>query len=500
MSTHPGGLEHTLDIDRTFVEPTSRQQAALQTGELKLENLAEPVHFIGIGGIGMSALARLLLREGKAVSGSDKQAGDITNELADLGAKIFIGHVAENVAEAGSLVISTAIVNENPELAAARAKNLPVFHRSQMLAALGSKSKMVAITGTHGKTTTTGMVAQVLIDGGLDPSVVVGGIFERIGSNARYGQGGYFVAEADESDGTHANLRSHLAVITNIEPDHLENYPGGMAQIEEAMLEFAAHTDNKVIVCVDDIGCKNLLKRIAKPTVTYGRVDLAPEADYRYESLPGFAMRVFKGNSLIGELTLKVPGEHNKQNALAAIVSGMELGIPFETAARSLATFGGVARRFQIKGDVAGTVIVDDYAHHPTEVIATLQAAQQYLSAQSVNGSKVTSRIVAVFQPHQPGRLRDLWQEFLKSFDGADLVLITDIYVARGGAIEGITTERFVSEMSHANVKHLEGKTIDLPAKIADFLQPNDLVLTIGAGDITDVGSELIKCLKKSQG
>ncbi len=497
MSTHPGGLEHTLEIDRTYVEPGINQQKALQTPELKLETLAEPVHFIGIGGIGMSALARLLLREGKAVSGSDKQAGEITNELAELGAQIFIGHVAENVAQAGSLVISTAIVNENPELSAARNKNLPVYHRSQMLAALGAKSKVVAVTGTHGKTTTTGMVAQVLIDGGLDPSVVVGGIFERIGSNARFGQGGYFVAEADESDGTHAKLPSHLAIITNIEPDHLENYPGGMAQIEEAMLEFASHSDKKVIVCVDDKGCKNLLKRIAKPTVTYGRSDLAPEADYRYESLPGFGMRVFKGATLLGELTMKVPGEHNKQNALAAIVSGMELGMPFETAARSLENFGGVARRFQIKGEVEGTVVVDDYAHHPTEVIATLQAAQQYLIAQSAGKPK--SRIVAVFQPHQPGRLRDLWQEFLKSFEGADLVLITDIYVARGGAIEGITTERFVSEMNHANVKHLAGKTIDLPAQIAGHLQPNDLVLTIGAGDITDVGSELIKCLKKSQ-
>jgi len=416
-----------------------------------------------------------------------------------LGARIFIGHRAENIADAGSLVISTAIVSENPELAAARAKNLPVFHRSEMLAALAHRSKMVAVTGTHGKTTTTGMVAQVLIDGGLDPSVVVGGIFERIGSNARYGQGGYFVAEADESDGTHANLRSHLAVITNIEPDHLENYPGGMAQIEEAMLAFAHCSDNKVIVCLDDPGCRNLLKRISRPTITYGRIDLAADADYRYESLPGFGMRVWQAQKCWGELTLKVPGEHNKQNALAAIVCAMELGIPFDTAARSMENFSGVARRFQIKGDVNGTLIVDDYAHHPTEVIATLQAAQQYIAAQSTNGSKKASRIVAVFQPHQPGRLRDLWQDFLKSFDGADLVLITDIYVARGGAIDGITAERFVSEMSHANVKHLAGKTVDLPEKIADHLQPNDLVLTIGAGDITDVGSELIKCLKKSQ-
>ncbi|MBA3855712.1 MAG: UDP-N-acetylmuramate--L-alanine ligase [Cyanobacteria bacterium PR.3.49] len=499
MNTHPGGLEHTLEIDNTFVESRSTKQAALRNTDLKLENLAEPVHFIGIGGIGMSALARLLLNEGKAVSGSDKQAGEITQELEAMGAKIYIGHQAENVAAAGCLVISTAIVNENPELASARARSLPVYHRSEMLSAISAKSKTVAVTGTHGKTTTTGMVAQVLIDGGLDPSVVVGGIFERIGSNARYGKGGYFVAEADESDGTHARLASHVAIITNIEPDHLENYPGGMAQIEEAMLEFSARSQ-KVIVCLDDAGCRHLLQRISKPTVTYGRSDLAPEALYRYDSLPGFAMRVYKGPELLGQLTLKVPGEHNKQNALAAIVTGMELGIAFDTAARSMETFGGVARRFQIKGEVNGTVIVDDYAHHPTEVVATLQAAKQYLLAQNGNGTAKTSRVVAVFQPHQPGRLRDLWQEFLKSFQAADLVLITDIYVARGGAIEGITSQRFVSEMNHANVKHLAGKTADLPTQIAGFLEPNDLVLTIGAGDITDVGSELIKCLKKSQG
>jgi UDP-N-acetylmuramate--alanine ligase len=499
MNTHPGGLEHTLEIDGTFVESGGNKQAALRKTDLKLENLHEPVHFIGIGGIGMSALARLLLREGKAVSGSDKQAGEITQELEAMGAKIYIGHQSENVATAGSLVISTAIVSENPELAAARERNLPVFHRSEMLSALSAKSKTVAVTGTHGKTTTTGMVAQVLIDGGLDPSVVVGGIFERIGSNARYGQGGYFVAEADESDGTHAGLASHAAVITNVEPDHLENYPGGMAQIEEAMLEFASRSE-KVIVCLDDAGCRKLLARISKPTVTYGRADLAPQADYRYESLPGFGMRVFRGAELLGQLALKVPGEHNKQNALAAIVTGMELGVSFDTAARSMETFGGVARRFQIKGAVNGTVVVDDYAHHPTEVIATLQAAQQYLIAQCGNGAAKKSRVVAVFQPHQPGRLRDLWQEFLKSFDAADLVLITDIYVARGGAIEGITSQRFVSEMNHANVKHLSGKTADLPAQIAGYLEPNDLILTIGAGDITDVGSELIKCLKESQG
>lgn len=468
--------------------------------DLRLDNLAEPVHFIGIGGIGMSALARLLLKEGKKVSGSDKQPGEITHELEGLGAKIFIGHNAENVANAGCLVISTAIVNENPELAAAKAKGLPIFHRSQMLACLASASKAIAITGTHGKTTTTGMVSQVLIDGGLDPSVVVGGIFERIGSNARYGKGGYFVAEADESDGTHTSFRSHIAVITNVEADHLENYPGGMEQIQEAMLKFAALAESKVILCADDAGCNALIPRIHRPTLTYGRIDKSPNANYQYESLAGFSMKIWHNKQLLGEVKLSVPGEHNKQNAMCAIAVAMEVGMTFAAAKSAIESFGGVCRRFQIKGDVDGTVIVDDYAHHPTEVVATLQAAKQYLIAMDSNGNKAKPRVVAVFQPHQPGRLRDLWKEFLQAFGDADLVLMTDIYVARGGAIEGITTEKFIGELKHPNAKHLSGPTKELPAKITAFLQPNDLVLTIGAGDITDVGGELVKCLKEKRG
>lgn len=468
--------------------------------DLRLNNLAEPVHFIGIGGIGMSALARLLLKEGKKVSGSDKQPGEITQELESLGAQIFIGHKAENVANAGSLVISTAIVNENPELAAAKAKGLPIFHRSQMLACLASASKAIAITGTHGKTTTTGMVSQVLIDGGLDPSVVVGGIFERIGSNARYGKGGYFVAEADESDGTHTSFRSHIAVITNVEADHLENYPGGMEQIQEAMLKFAAQAESKVILCADDAGCKALLSRIHRPKLTYGRIDKSPDANYQYESLPGFSMKIWHNKQLLGEVKLSVPGEHNKQNAMCAIAVGMELGMTFAAAKSAIEAFGGVCRRFQIKGDVDGTVVVDDYAHHPTEVVATLQAAKQYLLEMNTNGNSTKPRVVAVFQPHQPGRLRDLWKEFLQSFGDADLVLMTDVYIARGGAIEGITSEKFISELKHPNAKHLSGPTKELPSKITQYLQPNDLVLTIGAGDITDVGDQLVKCLKEKRG
>lgn len=483
-----------MEIDRSVLSEAHLDTAKSADCTLSLEAIPEPVHFVGIGGIGMSALARLLIRQGKKVSGSDKQGSPITDELAEMGAVIHIGHQADNVNEARSLVISTAIVKENPELARARERNLPVWHRSQILAALAQPAKNIAVTGTHGKTTTTGMVAQVLIDGGLDPSVVVGGIFNKIRSNARHGEGGYFVAEADESDGTHATFVSEIAVITNIEPDHLENYPGGINQIYDTMVSFANRARRAVLLCADDPGCQSVIRRIDRPVVTYGAREEASSLDYSYECMEGFSMRVFKREVELGSITLSVPGEHNKQNALAAVAIGMELGIDFSTIERSLNEFGGVDRRFQIIGKESGILVVDDYAHHPTEVIATLKAARQYLSQK--DDAKGEPRVVAVFQPHQPGRLKDLWNEFLGSFDKADLALICDIYVARGGNIEGITSERFVSSLSHPHARHVPGSVKELPGQIAPHLRPGDLVLTIGAGDITNLGALLIEHLK----
>jgi UDP-N-acetylmuramate--alanine ligase len=455
---------------------------------VNIDALQGVVHFIGIGGIGMSALARLLLARGKQVSGSDKEGSAVTAELERLGARVFVGHHEKNVDNASIVVVSTAITDANPELKAARAKGLRVMHRSDMLRALTERRKLLAVSGTHGKTTTTGMLAQVFIDSGMEPEVVVGGIFERIGSNSYAGKGEYFIAEADESDRTHAKMRSHVAMVTNIETDHLENYPGGMAEICDNMVNFANGSSHAVVICLDDQGCRSVLGRLTGKVVTYGSKAISPEADYVYESTAN-GLTVWQRGERLGDVRMAVPGEHNRLNALGVIAVAMETGVSFKSAAEALSAFTGVARRFQILGTNSGVTVVDDYGHHPTEVRATLEAAQRYSKD---NGFK---RVVAIFQPHQPGRLRDLWNDFCDSFAGADLVLLTDIYVARGGHIEGITSERFAGEVRGCNAKYMPGTIAELPAAVRPLLKEGDLVLTIGAGDITKLGPELLKQL-----
>ncbi|CAN5598669.1 UDP-N-acetylmuramate--L-alanine ligase [soil metagenome] len=475
-----------------------------QTTTVDLQKIAGPVHLAGIGGIGMSALARILLQRGHKVSGSDKAASPITDELQSMGAQIFIGHQADNLASAGALVISTAIVDGNPELEEAKRKGLPVWHRSELLACLAEGDKMVAITGTHGKTTTTAMVGQALLECGLDPSIVVGGIFHHIGSNSRLGHGGYFVAESDESDGTHIRSFPYISVITNIEADHLENYPGGLDQILSTMVKFLSQTKAMSIVCTDDKGCRELLERASSQVVkakivTYGTYDPAKSSsqpDYGMISMPGFEMQVYHSGVLLGSMTMQVPGEHNKMNAMAAVAVAMELGKPFSEVSAALSTFAGVDRRFQMIGEKGGITVVDDYAHHPTEVTATLKAAQEYLRVTRTSQGKERGRVVCLFQPHQPARLRDLWQEFSESFSEADLVLLADVYIARGGKIEGIDSEHFVKAIKHDNAHHLSGPTSQLPSKLLPYLQSGDLLLTVGAGDVTNVGNQLLPLLK----
>ncbi len=472
------------------------EEPSEQPAQVDLASVAGDVHFIGIGGIGMSALARLLLAEGKGVSGSDKEASPITDELQRLGARIFIGHEAGNIEGAGLVVVSTAIGAANPELKSARALAVPVVHRSQVLSLLSAGKKLVAVSGTHGKTTTTGMVAQILLDAGYDPSVVVGGVFARIASNSRCGKGAVFVAEADESDRTHAGMNSYISVVTNIEADHLENYPGGMEQICQSMLSFANHSQAATVICLDDPGCRSIEPCLKTKVITYGSVDVSACADYTLENLQDGSFNVYYQGHPLGSITLSVPGWHNRLNALAACAVARQLGVPFETIASSLSGFAGVARRFQILGRKGNITVVDDYGHHPTEVRATLEAARQYQLQLAATGQGAESgRIVAVFQPHQPGRLKDLWGDFCQSFQGADLVLVTDIYVARGGQIEGITSEKFAREIPQENVHYVSGPTGELPSKILPFLRPGDLVLTIGAGDITKLGGELLKGL-----
>lgn len=468
-----------------------------QASRIDLSGLAGTVHFVGIGGIGMSALARLLVDRGVAVSGSDREANETVSDLCARGVRVYVGHRPENIEGAGLIVVSTAISEDNPELKSARQRSLPVWHRSQMLAYLSEDRKLLAVSGTHGKTTTTGMIAQVFLDCGLDPPVVVGGIFGRISANSRAGQGEYFVAEADESDGTHASLRSYISVVTNIEADHLENYPGGIEQIRDNMAQFANNSSQATVVCQDDFGCRLIRPRLNGKVITYGCRSTSPDAEFTYESLPGFAMRVRRSGVVLGELDLAVPGEHNKLNALAAVACAMEAGLSFQPVARSLAGFGGVDRRFQIIGEAGGAIIVDDYAHHPTEVAALLKAARQYQDLTRQGGSPPVERVVAVFQPHQPGRLRDLWEPFAGAFRDCDLLILADIYVARGNPIEGITSERFAQAVNHPNVHYIPGK--NLAERIAALVRPGDLVLTIGAGDITKVAPELLGLLGQGQ-
>jgi UDP-N-acetylmuramate--alanine ligase len=484
-----------LDTSQSSYEKVSGSSSKTNTSmKPEFRQINGPVHFIGVGGIGMSALAKLLLLQGMRVSGSDRAGGPLIEDLKNLGADIFVGHKAENVGKAEAVVVSTAITRENPELARALERRLPVYHRSEVLSHLTSEKKLVAVSGTHGKTTTTGMIAQILLDCAQDPSVVVGGIFAYMSSNSRLGKGDCFVAEADESDQTHAGLPSEVAVVTNIEPDHMENYPGGMSEILSTMAAFANKARKCVVLCQDDAGCLQLLPLLERPVVTYGWQESSPAANYtmRRENVSG-SVRVYKNGNELGALSMSVPGAHNLTNALAAIAVGMEMGLSFSEIAASLSRFAGVARRFEHVGESHDVLVVDDYGHHPTEVRATLEAAQQFRKNRDGNRN---GRIVAVFQPHQPGRLRDLWNEFIEAFHNADLLLLTDIYVARGGPIEGISSERFSREVKHGNVYYLNGPVFELAPKIKAYLQPGDIVLTIGAGDITGVGRTLLELIR----
>lgn len=442
----------------------------------------------------MSALARIMLKRGLSVSGSDKSASPITDELEGLGAKIYIGHQSKNVQNAGAIVISTAIANDNPELATAQEKNLPIFHRSQILSFLASGSKLLSISGTHGKTTTTGMLAQILIEAGQDPTVVVGGVFKAIEANSCLGKGEYFIAEADESDGTHKEMSSYCSLITNIEADHLENYPGGINQIYDNMVSFANNSQYATFLCLDDPGCLNIKNRITNKLVTYA-VHGTEGATYSYELLDGFKFAFYKSRSRLGEIDLAIPGDHNKANAAGAACIAMELGVKFEDIQNALKQFSGVGRRFDIVGEAGGILVVDDYAHHPTEVLATLKAARAFLKSSQ---NKYSGRLIALFQPHQPGRLRDLWTDFCQCFIPADKVLLADIYIARGEPIDGINSERFAQALKHPDVVYLSGNSQDLPKKVVEFLNKGDILLVMGAGDITSCCGPILKLLEKS--
>jgi UDP-N-acetylmuramate--alanine ligase len=444
-----------------------------------------PVHFVGIGGIGMSGIAEIMLRTGYAVQGSDSKASANTERLEKLGAKIFIGHDASHVEGAAAVVYSTAVKQDNPELTAARENRLPLVRRAEMLAELMRLQFSVAVGGTHGKTTTTSMIAAILDAGGLDPTVVNGGIINAYGTNAKVGQGDWIVVEADESDGSFLRLKSTVAVVTNIDPEHLDHY-GDFEAVKKAFRDFVENIPfyGFAAVCLDHPEVQAMASRVEnRRLVTYGT---NPQADVRAEKISMGpegarfdAVRTLRegGSERIDDLALPMPGHHNVLNALAAVAVARELSVGAEDIRKGLAGFGGVRRRFTTTGVAGGVRVIDDYGHHPVEIASVLKAARA-----TTNG-----RVIAVVQPHRFTRLRDLFEDFCQAFNDADVVIVADVYPAGEAPIPGIDRDALVEGLKrfgHRRALALTGPN-DLAATVAEEAQSGDVVVLLGAGDIT---------------
>jgi UDP-N-acetylmuramate--alanine ligase len=456
------------------------------------------IHFVGIGGIGMSGIAEVLLNLGYRISGSDLRSSTVTQRLAALGATTFEGHAAANVAGADVVVTSSAIPVDNPEVAEARRLHVPVIQRAEMLAELMRLKYGIAIAGMHGKTTTTSMVAAVLAAGGLDPTVVVGGRVDAMGSNARLGKSQYLVAEADESDRSFLKLSPIVSVVTNIDREHMDCYRD-MRDVRRTFLEFMERVPfyGLVVGCHDDAVLRRLLPRVHRRVTTYGTSQgsdfLIRTTSQRSmltagEHSPLIRFQVTYKEKDLGEFTLHVPGAHNVLNATAAIAVGTALDIPEEQIRAALDGFRGVDRRFQFKGAAAGVSVIDDYGHHPTEIRATLAAARQC-------GFR---RVHAIFQPHRFTRTRDLMEEFATSFADADTVCLLDIYPASEKPIEGITAEALVRRIAGAgNVSVAYARSFsDAAAMVAGLAHPGDMVLTLGAGSVSQLGPMILRKLE----
>jgi UDP-N-acetylmuramate--alanine ligase len=446
------------------------------------------VHFVGIGGSGMSGIAEVLLNLGYTVSGSDAKRSAVTDRLASLGARVAEGHAAENVGDAHVVVTSTAVRRDNPEVLEARRRNVPVIPRAEMLAELMRLKYGVAVAGSHGKTTTTSMVALVLDRGGLDPTVVVGGRLGVLGSGARLGRGDFMVAEADESDRSFLKLTPTVAVVTNIDREHLDAYHD-LADIQEAFLGFV----NKVpfygvaVLCLDDAPVQDILPRVERRVLTYG---VSPQARVSARDLvvgpTGSSYTATLDGEPLGTVTVGVPGVHNVANSLAAVAVGVDLGVPFEAIRAGLESFTGVDRRFQVRGEAGGILVVDDYGHHPTEIRATLEALRRRAGAR---------RTVVLFQPHRYTRTRALWDDFCKAFHQADVLLLTDIYPASEEPIPGITAAqlaRAIAEHGHRQVAWA-GDLRSATERLVAEAREGDVVLTLGAGSVWTAGDELLR-------
>ena len=442
------------------------------------------IHFVGIGGVGMSGIAEILRSLEFEVSGSDVKEGSNTQRLASLGVRIDVGHSPGNVHGSDVVVTSTAIPGDNPEVAEARELGIPVIGRADMLAELMRVKYGIAIAGSHGKTTTTSLVATVLRAAGLDPTVTVGGKMESLGSNARLGESDLMVTEADESDGTFLKLNPSIGVVTNIDPEHLD-YWGTFDRLLEGFVEFMNNIPfyGLSVLCLDHPHVQSILPQVTSRHVTYG---VSPQADYsvrgvQYRGLETH-FHVYRRGEPLGGFRLRMPGAHNVLNCLAAIAVADELAVPRDVTKEALATFDGVGRRFTVVGEHAGVKLIDDYGHHPAEIRATLDAARRAFP-------EVRHRIVAVFQPHRYSRTRDLFDDFALSFNQTDLLFVSDIYAAGEKPIEGISSEALVEAIAshgHQGVELAADKT-ELPERLSRVLREGDVVITLGAGDINRI-------------
>lgn len=451
------------------------------------------IHFVGIGGIGMSGIAEVLLNLGYAISGSDAQQSDTTSRLQKLGAKVAIGHDAKNVCNSDVVVISTAVKENNPEVIEAHRKNIPVIPRAEMLAELLKMKFSVAVSGSHGKTTTTSMISTILAEGGLDPTMVIGGKLASIGSNARLGDGEIIVAEADESDGSFLKLSPTIAIVTNIDREHLDYYPG-INEIKDAFVKFANIVPfyGCTIMCSDNEYVREILPLIKRKIITYG---IESPADYTAREIKFLGRKTiysldYKGKQW-GNVELNMPGMFNVYNSLAAIAVCRELDLNLATIKEGLMKFSGVQRRLEIKGKFADITVVDDYGHHPTEIRETLAAARQVWK----------DRIIVVFQPHRFTRTKALFDEFTKAFTDADILILNDIYPASEEPIAGINSAALwaaIKQMGHPRVEYIasQKETIEF---LLGVVKPKDTVITLGAGSIYKIGEAFLKELAQKE-
>jgi UDP-N-acetylmuramate--alanine ligase len=449
------------------------------------------IHFVGIGGIGMSGIAEVLLNQGYSVSGSDLHDSEATERLRSLGARVFVGHQEENLSVNPTVVVaSTAVKYSNPEVLEARRRQIPVIPRAEMLAELMRMKYGIAVAGSHGKTTTTSMIAHVLSAAGLDPTMVIGGRVRSLGSNAKMGQGEFLVAEADESDGSFLFLAPTIAVVTNIDREHLD-FHQTMERLNESFLNFVNRIPfyGLAVLCLDNVNVQALLPNVKKRCATYG---LSADADFSAQDIQlsggGVEFTVSHLGRSMGPVSLRLLGRHSATNALAVVAVAHELEIPFARVSEALAGFTGIHRRFEVKGEPKGVMVIDDYGHHPAEVRATVAAIRDSWKRP----------LIVIFQPHRYSRTQDLFNDFVTAFDGADRLMLTDIYPAGEDPIAGVSSEALyqaIKKQGRLDVEYVAARD-EIVNQLAPSLTPGDIVLTLGAGDIFKVGDALVAALK----